>query len=103
MQQNQSQLSPEEQQNQILGQIINEIAQLKQLATATWGKVDTEIDQIRADLARVSNEISQSSNSIRNVETKLRETDAQIDRIERFESTLRNIEKQINLVYGKIR
>ena len=91
------------QQNQILGQIINELAQIKQITTATWGKVDAEIDQIRADLARVSNEISQSSNSIRNVETKLRETDAQIDRIERFESTLRNIEKQINLVYGKIR
>ena len=101
--QQQPQLSAEQVQSQQLGLIISELAQLKQISTAIWGKVDSEIDQIRADLSRVSNEVNQLGTGIRNVEVKLRETDGQIDRIERFETMLRNIEKQINNVYSKIR
>ena len=100
--QQQQQLSPEQLQNQMLGQIMSELTQVKQITTAIWGKVDAEIDQIRADLSRVSNEVNQIGTGIRNVEVKLRETDSQVDRIERYESILRNIEKQVNNVYSKV-
>jgi hypothetical protein len=60
----------------MLGQIMSEVGTAQADHRQRSGaRSIAEIDQIRADLSRVSSEVNQLGTGIRNVEVKLRETD----------------------------
>ena len=69
--------------------VMRELDDIKKYAAGTYSKVDTEIDDIRKIVDRL--------------DKLMRENDAQIDRIEQFERTLRNIESTVRDIQRKVK
>ena len=73
----------------ILKDVVEELDAIKRYAANTYANTDTEISEMMSIMKRV--------------EIQLRETDNQIDRIERFERTLNEIKSSLKQIERKVR
>jgi len=69
--------------------VMQQLDEIKRYVAGIYAKVDTEIDDIRKIIDRI--------------ETTVRESDRQIDKIEQFERTIRNIENTVKEIERKVR
>ena len=75
--------------NEILRDVVEELDAIKRYAANTYANTDTEVAEIR--------------DTVRRIDIQLRETDSQIDRIERFERTLNEIKSSLKQIERKLR
>lgn len=67
--------------------IIQELDEIKRYVAGTYQNVDTEIQEIRDTLRRIEQEV--------------KDNDRQLDKMERYEQTLRNIENTVRKIERK--
>ncbi len=82
-------LSPQQIEEDKHSALLRELGEIKKYAIAIHQTVDTEINEIRATLQRI--------------ERQQIENDRQIDKIEQFERTFRNVESQLKTIERKIK
>jgi len=74
---------------ELLTKVIQELDEIKRYSGGTYEKVDTEIAEIRAMCQRI--------------ESKINETDRQVDRIESFERQISEIRASVQRMERKIK
>ena len=72
---------------EVLELVMKELDEIKRYVANVYASTDTEISEIR--------------DTTRKIESQLRQTDSQIDKIERFERTLNDIKSSLRSIERK--